>query len=177
VTVRIQVVVLGPSTGGQGPNTSPDLAWTGSDGVAEVHKREAAAVLARPSAPDQLLGRLPRQRLDYFPAFTARDHSFIWTGDEPIRAVPRTEDGGFTLLHVEPHHTTPPIAELGAGYPTPSEDHVQECTYDTARHRRTKCRNRRCCSSRRPARMSVRVAGANVTTGCRPRLRSFSWRW
>jgi hypothetical protein len=43
VTVRIQVVVLGPSTGGQGPNTSPDLAWTGSDGVAEVHKRQAAA--------------------------------------------------------------------------------------------------------------------------------------
>jgi hypothetical protein len=43
VTVRIQAVVLGPNTGGQGPNTSPDLARTGSDGVAEVHKRQAAA--------------------------------------------------------------------------------------------------------------------------------------
>jgi hypothetical protein len=43
VTVRIRTVIRGPSSGRRGPNTSPDLARTGSDGVAEVHKRQAAA--------------------------------------------------------------------------------------------------------------------------------------
>jgi hypothetical protein len=43
VTVRIHAVILGPSSSDQGPNTSPDLARTGSNGVAEGHKRQAAA--------------------------------------------------------------------------------------------------------------------------------------
>jgi hypothetical protein len=66
VTVRIRVVILRLSSGGKGQ----DLAWTGSDGVAEGHKRQATLVFARPSAPDLLLGRLRRQRFDYFAAFT-----------------------------------------------------------------------------------------------------------
>jgi hypothetical protein len=69
---------------------------------------EPPPVFARPSASDRLLGRLPRQGLDYFPAFTARDRLSVWIGDDHIRSFGRKEDRNFALLHVEPHHGTPP---------------------------------------------------------------------
>jgi hypothetical protein len=50
VTVRIHAVILGPSSSDQGPNTSPDLARTGSNGVPKATSARPTPVFARPSA-------------------------------------------------------------------------------------------------------------------------------
>src|SRR5260370_40489563 len=81
--------------------SGPAYVWAGPP---KATSARPPPVFARPSAPDRLLGGLRRQRLDYFAAFTNRDHSSIWIGDERVRPVLRMEDGGFAL---EPHHGAP----------------------------------------------------------------------
>jgi hypothetical protein len=89
VTVRLRTVILGPSSGGQGPNTSPNLARTGSDGVAEGHKRRAAARVCATFSSKSTARAFAWAEARLFPAFTPRGHLSVWTGDDPIRSFGR----------------------------------------------------------------------------------------
>jgi hypothetical protein len=107
VTVRIQAVVLGPNTGGQGPNTSPDLARTGSDGVAEVHKRQAAARVCAAFSS--------RSTARAFASVEARLFPRIHRSGPLVRLDRRRPQNRLSVRKMEaspsftePHHDTPP---------------------------------------------------------------------
>jgi hypothetical protein len=73
----------------QSPKTSPDLARTDSNGVAEAHKRQAAACVCAAFSSRSTARAFASAEFVYFPAFTARDHLSGWTGDDHIRSFGR----------------------------------------------------------------------------------------